>query len=78
MAWMSKNVLQKHEVDLGHDLSANVGLVPAYPPYNVRKERRIDYAEYKVFGSNAIKDVEKAQQDMRKPGPQGHVFYSAL
>lgn len=74
----SINLTEKLGLGIGEDLSKNVVFVLTGPSYNVRMDLKDDPSECNVFGSSYRKVRVRALRYVMNPGPQKHVFRSAL
>lgn len=69
---------EEHELGVEEDVREKGDFVLAVPPYNVRRDRADDHAEYDLFGSNLFQDVVKALEDVKRLRAHAHLFCSAL
>lgn len=70
--------MEEHKLSAGEDLIEKVDLVLVDALYHVRRDRRNGSAEYDMFASEDMKDIEKILGDTMRVEVHAHFFCSVL
>lgn len=72
------NLEENHTASAGEELAEWVNFLLSDPPYNLRRQSKLESADKNVFSPNDMDDFRDLAKKPIKPNSHGHAFYCAL